>query len=123
MLLVECPCIARGDGPETCEYCGGRGQVTKYLERIMEFRILKKEDQKKRYACVDCGELHECWMVVDALWRQYVGMPRGICVCYQCFEKRLGRKLTSADLKQVPSNTTLIYLLKRLEALEVRHGT
>ena len=65
--------------------------------------------------CVDCGIVlmpatdlgHQDWeryMVHDDVWAA-VGMePNGGWMCISCLEARLGRRLTGADLKDLPIN-------------------
>jgi hypothetical protein len=40
------------------------------------------------------------WMVHDRLWKQ-VGMKSDEHLCWECFERRLGRKVGALDLKWV----------------------
>lgn len=52
------------------------------------------------FFCADCDERDlsaKSYMVQDALWRKHV--PENGVVCAPCFEKRLGRRLLEADLK------------------------
>ncbi|MFA6234975.1 MAG: hypothetical protein WC824_12455 [Bacteroidota bacterium] len=51
--------------------------------------------------CPDCGQsFPNPFMVQDSLWEEY-GIGKGV-LCFQCFEKRLGRKLVPSDLKPCP---------------------
>jgi hypothetical protein len=53
------------------------------------------------FHCMDCGvdtwDTDEFYMVADALWLSVVPDGRGM-LCVGCLERRLGRRLTAADL-------------------------
>lgn len=58
----------------------------------------------RRSYCVGCGCLNPTlFMVHDALWAAVVSDPRAL-LCLQCFQSRLGRPVTRADLRDVPCN-------------------
>lgn len=58
------------------------------------------------FFCQDC-KTHDLdgFMVHDALWRSLC--LKGV-ICLSCFENRLGRKITKADLMRVPINRHLL---------------
>lgn len=49
-------------------------------------------------ACDICQEPYICFMVKKELWQQIFKRYDCARVCLNCFEKRLGRKLTHKDL-------------------------
>lgn len=55
--------------------------------------------------CIDCNEREiEYYMVTDIVWKQAgFETSKGI-ICIDCLEKRLSRKLTKDDFKDVPVN-------------------
>jgi hypothetical protein len=65
-----------------------------------------------RAPCKDCGQRTigtrkapgEWYMVHDELWAQAGMEPLGGWLCVGCLERRLGRRLASADFKPVPAN-------------------
>lgn len=66
--------------------------------------------------CVWCGvntsEIHEYYMVTDALWGAY-GPARG-CACIGCLEKSMGRRLRPDDFTTLPSSQLSERLRDRL---------
>lgn len=71
--------------------------------------------QKTMFECQYCGDAHYAPMIRDTLWRQIAKEPGGL-VCTSCMEKKLGRPLRAADLKDVPMNDGAKFFLKRLES-------
>lgn len=59
------------------------------------------------FKCLDClrctNELEHYYMVWDNIWNQAVIETRGM-LCFNCLEKRLGRKLTLLDFPPYPVN-------------------
>lgn len=64
--------------------------------------------------CIDCGEKDiEYYMVTDKVWKKAgFETSKGI-ICIDCIEKRLSRKLTKDDFKNVPLNK----LVRRMMAV------
>lgn len=59
------------------------------------------------YPCYDClykTMADEYYMVLDELWEAAIGNTRIKFLCVGCIEKRLGRKLVSADFTDAPVN-------------------
>ena len=57
------------------------------------------------YACDDCGADHDDYTVTKELW-QGLGLKFRDNLCLDCLTKRLGRRLTSADLVDKPITPT-----------------
>jgi hypothetical protein len=58
-----------------------------------------------RFCGVDTSELHEYYMVTDAIWERYGPADDG-CACIGCLEARMGRQLQPDDFpKDIPVNT------------------
>ena len=74
----------------------------------MLIKVYGKEEGLKQYnhwICPDCGkntniDNKDYYMVTDELWHKH-GNGEGM-ICVDCFEKRLGRKLTKNDIKHCP---------------------
>lgn len=61
--------------------------------------------------CPDCNwQWPEFVLLVDDLWKQVA--PSDGLLCFECIEKRLGRKLVAADLSECEGNRTLLYILR-----------
>lgn len=92
--------------PETGEWQeGGPGARHRLLTYSNGLQI--REDDLK---CGDCGTADiDPFIVSKPMWEQY-GNGRGF-LCPQCFEKRLGRKLTLQDLVPVHANKLLFKML------------
>ena len=57
------------------------------------------ESEEIRFTCADCGEKdYKMYMVNDDIWKKY-GNDK-FTLCRDCFEKRIGRKLTKDDISQ-----------------------
>jgi hypothetical protein len=60
-------------------------------------------------ACRDCGvdtfEINEYYMLLNEIWQECIPEEKSALLCIKCVEKRLGRKLTSADFSVCPLNT------------------
>jgi hypothetical protein len=66
------------------------------------------EKRPDYFCCMDCKAGYPLSFVVeDDVW-EAAGLTTGI-ICYPCFEKRLGRKLTVQDLKHAPVNESIFY--------------
>jgi hypothetical protein len=66
---------------------------------------VKKIFDKGGRKCDDCGREHEIYSIIDTLWLKYCNKTDYICL--DCFEKRLGRRITKNDLKNVQGNEFL----------------
>ncbi len=53
-------------------------------------------------ACWDCGALEPMYMVQDDLWKSVCADGEDAMLCIGCFEKRLGRSLSSEDFRLTP---------------------
>ena len=70
--------------------------------------VFYKDGKIDHYECQDCKQRDITYfMVKDEVW-EASGVGKGI-ICPQCFEARLGRKLTIQDFKKVPSNNEIFY--------------
>jgi hypothetical protein len=49
-------------------------------------------------SCDNCQESYICFMVKQSIWKTVFERYDCARVCLSCFEQRLGRKLTAADL-------------------------
>lgn len=71
-----------------------------------ELETLHKERTKT--FCEDCEQpAPTTYIVADYLWHEY-GNKKGR-LCINCFERRLGRPLTSDDFECVPVNDVLFF--------------
>ena len=63
---------------------------------------------EERFKCVDCsvhtGEIDECYMVQDYIWRRSGLALDGGMLCIGCLEKRINVKLTNIDFAHAPIN-------------------
>jgi hypothetical protein len=58
-----------------------------------------RKSEEIRFTCADCGEKdYKMYMVNDDIWKKY-GNDK-LTLCRDCFEKRIGRKLTKDDITQ-----------------------
>ena len=85
-----------------------KSQTSFPLTRGVKFRL--------RPTCDDCGvdtiDIGEWYMVQDSVWQQVVGYVGRASIypwdqtyfCVGCLERRLGRRLTSADFTDAPIN-------------------
>lgn len=78
---------------------------------------LTRAQNRAKWSCCICNTYKgEVYMVNDDLWKSVAKDNANRVICWECFEKLLGRSLTSADLKpEVPCNQMYIKLLRRLE--------
>jgi hypothetical protein len=53
--------------------------------------------------CVDCGDVWDCYMVYDSIWRD-AGLDPNQCCCKKCLVVRLGRPLERSDFRYCPPN-------------------
>jgi ribosomal protein L34E len=73
---------------------------------------LRSSKEWNRAPCQDCGQRTigtkkipgEWYMVHDSLWAQAAMEPLGGWLCVGCLERRIGRRLTPADFKDVAAN-------------------
>ena len=70
--------------------------------------------EQRRFVCQDCRKeiltMDEMPMVGDTLWNQVC--PTNGLICPPCFEKRLGRDLSLADLKHCPLTVHWVALVR-----------
>ena len=68
---------------------------------------------RHKYACCLCGQdPGMIFMVNDDLWKRVAKEHAKEIICWDCFERQLGRKITAADLKpDAPCNKVLRQLL------------
>ena len=67
--------------------------------KIISERRETEEEERKRFTCEDCGEYdYKMYMVNKALWNKYGNKEKTLC--WDCLEKRMGRKLTKYDFEQ-----------------------
>lgn len=73
----------------------------------------------RSYTCKDCSR--KAWgpMLLDRVWFGELGMGRRDLLCARCTERRLGRPVGLADLRDVPMNEALILELRRRDRAEV----
>lgn len=65
------------------------------------------------YFCRDCRRKNPVsFMVNDALWAA-AGLKKAGVICVECFEKRIGRRIKSADLRVCKMNALALHLLRR----------
>lgn len=73
------------------------------------------------FTCFDCGKDtcngHDYYVVWDYLWKKF-GVGDGM-LCIQCFEKRIGRKLTKEDFVPCPVNV----MNKFVQSIQVKGGS
>ena len=79
---------------------------------------------KHKYDCCLCGQdPGTTFMVNDELWKQVAKEHTKEIICWDCFERLLGRHIKSDDLKEgVPCNKILIRLLYKLELCDFVMG-
>lgn len=78
------------------------------LVRIVNMRAMPVP--KYATPCPDCGIPDaDVYMVLDELWLAVNGSYEGQ-LCVECFERRLGRNLTMADLKKDPPCNALFFI-------------
>jgi len=69
----------------------------KRKKKMSDDEFMKSEEI--RFTCADCGEKdYKMYMVNDDIWKKY-GNDK-LTLCRDCFEKRIGRKLTKDDIAQ-----------------------
>ena len=73
-----------------------------------ELEGVKKIFDKGGRKCDTCGREHEIYAIIDSVWFKYCNKTDYICL--DCFEKRLGRRITKIDLKNVQCNEFLFKL-------------
>jgi hypothetical protein len=76
-------------------------------ENYDDYESVAESPDGDEFNCVDCGRdtTTEYYMVHDHVWEQEAGMKnnRGM-LCIECFEKRIGRRLTAADFTEAMVN-------------------
>ena len=55
------------------------------------------------YYCIDCGEFTDGYMVTDELWNAVVLNKRD-CLCLECLERRMDRRLIMSDFQRIKIN-------------------
>lgn len=74
----------------------------RFAARCMAFNRVPEHTS---HYCRDCGAYTEYCVVEDWVWANiHKPQDSDIALCPHCMEKRLGRKLTLKDLKEVPCN-------------------
>ncbi len=77
--------------------------------------------EAKKYECMECKKPCLGWaddyMVHDALWLSVMPSKKGL-LCLQCFEKKLGRAVSTQDLPNMPANDKLKTALRTQRAME-----
>ena len=91
------------------------------MGKFVPMRPPLTKDQKRalqaRVRCVSCDAHHGMFVVKDELWwRLTEPGERRATMCIQCFNRRcletLGRLLRLSDLKDVPANDVLRFVLE-----------
>lgn len=91
---------AAGESPEAGSASGAAAMQTPTRKRYL-LENMAAYDRKARRLCVDCkvdvDEVHEYFMVRDAVWQAARMLPHGGQLCVSCLEARLGRPLVPKD--------------------------
>lgn len=66
---------------------------------------VKKIFDKSGRTCDKCDKHFEMFSIIDELWLKYYNKKDYICI--DCFEKKLNRKITKNDLKNIQVNEFL----------------
>ena len=98
----------------TIKYHGIKFEVIDYLSETEYIqtrpgvrRVRAGNSIKYQYYCMDCSILDPPLFIVhDDLWFSIFPDKSSGMICWNCFEIRLGRKLTLSDLKRVPINSS-----------------
>lgn len=78
---------------------------------VKEVTYLGKTHKRYKYACQICQEDYPILcMIQDELWQRIA--PNDGFMCFICMESQLGRQITESDLKDIPGNRELIYILR-----------
>lgn len=76
----------------------------------VDWASLTPSQVRLRFFCLDCQAdthpegIRETYAVQEWIWKQAVGSPDAGMLCIGCLEKRLHRKLISADFIDAPIN-------------------
>ena len=91
--------------------------------RITESKMINEGLPKKHYKCIDCGTYDmyddyfgKAFMVTNDIWDKITASEESDkLLCWDCVEKRLGRKLTPDDFIDCPLNSwnTRLQALKK----------
>lgn len=83
---------------------------------------LTRQQNRDKWTCCICNIYSgTIFMVHDDLWKSVAKENAKRVICWECFEKLLGRSLSSVDLRpDVPCNHMYIKLLKQLEKYETK---
>jgi hypothetical protein len=95
--------------------------IKKFNENWLKSLFKKKPDKSdvlkseyERFKCQDCGDLeYKMYMINDDIWKKYGNKENTLCI--ECFEKRIGRKLTKKDFldyKNTLANKNNPYIYK-----------
>ena len=79
--------------------------------------IARRKAFFERYACVLCGAKppRGDFQAKNEIWYE-AGLGKKEFACVDCFAKQLGRQLRVSDFADVPSNASILYGLRLLEA-------
>lgn len=76
---------------------------------------VNKENNEIKWCCRDCKKLYPpIFMIKHDLWRKMVNNKKDI-ICWDCFEKLLGRNISVDDLLVCPANEIILKLLKKYQ--------
>lgn len=91
-------------------------------ESVHDSAKVRRED----FVCLDCAKpTDDLWITHDQLWFKYVPenyermeQKKYTFLCIECFEKRLGRRLTVDDLPECRANSAARLMARRLQETE-----
>jgi hypothetical protein len=66
-----------------------------------------------RIRCLDCKKASDSPMIIDELWLSVANKKNHLCL--NCFEQRIGRKITRKDLRPCLWTTVLMQLVERVD--------
>lgn len=76
------------------------------------YRWWRKDSEKDRFFCLNCGKGHDSFMVHKKIWEEAGYHPKANC-CLPCLENNLGRELTMNDFTPAPINNAIRWAYQR----------
>jgi len=85
-----------------------RAHVLKALEHQKDYYKRFDGFRGSRFCCDECLGHHEPYMIQDELWLSIMPNRKG-SLCFDCVEKKLGRKLTIEDFHNGAVNNPIFF--------------